>query len=164
VCWAPDASGFFYIVPGAPAAGAAADAPRVGKRVLYHALGRPAGEDRLIQAFGAEARWVYCMTSADGRYALFVAEEGVESEFVALALGDRRPPEVTATPFPLLAGQHAFPDQQVAGFQQYLTTFEALYEIDFLPGVRRKRAGRTQRTFSTGNFHRTDCSGSSRVH
>jgi prolyl oligopeptidase len=108
VCWAPDAGGFFYIVPGAPPPGAPADAARLGKRVLYHRLGRPLGEDRLIKAFGAEARWVYCMTSADGRYALFVAEEGSESEFVALALGDPRRPDVAAAPFALLAGQHAF--------------------------------------------------------
>jgi prolyl oligopeptidase len=106
VCWTPDASGFYYIVPGAAAAGAAADAPRSGKRVLYHLLGRPVGEDRLIHAFDAEARWVYCMTSGDGRYALLVAEKGVESEFVALELGDRRA-GATST-FPLLAGQHAF--------------------------------------------------------
>jgi prolyl oligopeptidase len=108
VCWAPDAGGFFYIVPGPRPPGAAADAPRLGKRVLYHPLGRPAGEDRLIQAFGAEARWVYCMTSPDGRYALFVAEEGSESELVALALGDPRRPDIAAVPFALLAGRHAF--------------------------------------------------------
>src|SRR5262249_53069248 len=79
VCWTEDGRGFFYVrqAPRVPES-----SPRPPTQVAYHFLGRPRGEDRLVVEW-KEAAWVYCMLGEGGRYALFVAEKGTESEIFA---------------------------------------------------------------------------------
>jgi prolyl oligopeptidase len=107
VCWTRDARGFFYVRPPA-SADASGTAARIEKEVRYHALGDPQARDRLVHEWPQGARWVYCMASEDGRWALLVAEQGTESELWAIALGDPRHPDVAAPPTRLLPDFTAF--------------------------------------------------------
>jgi prolyl oligopeptidase len=99
VTWTRDARGFFYVRPSGEGA---------AKEVLYHVLGEPQAKDRLVHDWPRGARWVYCMMSDDGRWALLVAEQGTESELWSMPLGDPRRPDLTAAPVRLLAGAAAF--------------------------------------------------------
>jgi prolyl oligopeptidase len=101
MCWTRDGGGLFYVRP--PAVGS-----RIAKQVFYHVLGQPQARDRLLLEWTEHARWVYCMTSEDGRYALVVAEKGPESEMVVVGLGDPERPDVAAPPIRLLGGRSAF--------------------------------------------------------
>ncbi len=103
--WLPDARGFFYVRP----ATSAPEGARSGKQIVMHRLGRPASEDVVVHVFpGAAARWAYCMTSANGRWALFVAEKGSESELVVLELEGDRAAGPNSRRFTLLAGRGGF--------------------------------------------------------
>jgi prolyl oligopeptidase len=107
-CWTHDAAGFFYVHAPKPPPDDPAGGASLRKQVRYHVLGQSQAQDRLILDWKAEARWVYCMSSADGRYGLFVAEKGTESEIYALDLRDPRRPDVTARPMRLLDDRAAF--------------------------------------------------------
>ncbi|HKC23371.1 MAG TPA: prolyl oligopeptidase family serine peptidase, partial [Thermoanaerobaculia bacterium] len=107
VCWTRDARGFFYVRPPARA-GESGTAARIEKEVRYHALGQPQERDPLVHEWTQGARWVYCMASEDGRWALLVAEQGTESEIWTIGLGDPRHPHVDAPPTRLLADRKAF--------------------------------------------------------
>jgi prolyl oligopeptidase len=104
-CWTRDARGFFYVDRPASRPGESAGGARLEKRVRYHALGSPQSRDRLIREW-KDARWVYCMGSEDGRYAIAVAEKGTESEIYVADLGDPRRPDLAA-PWARLLGEPA---------------------------------------------------------
>jgi prolyl oligopeptidase len=108
VCWTHDGRGFFYIRPPARKLEDAAGSPRIEKQLFYHVLGQPQSQDRLIREWKENAKWVYCMLSEDGRYAIVVAEQGTESEMYAVDLGDRKRPDVTAPLIRLLGDSRAF--------------------------------------------------------
>ena len=108
VCWTRDGRGFFYIRPPEGKPGGSAVGPRIEKQILYHVLGQTQSRDRLIHEWDENARWVYCMSSEDGRYAIIVAEEGTESEMYTLALGDPKRPDVAAPLIRLLGDRRAF--------------------------------------------------------
>ena len=108
VCWTQDARGFFYVRAPAPRPGQAASSSRIEKQLFYHFLGRAQSEDRFIREWKDNSRWLYCMLSEDGRYAIFVVEQGTESEMHALDLRDPMRPEVTAPLVRLLAEHRAF--------------------------------------------------------
>jgi prolyl oligopeptidase len=118
--WTRDAAGFFYVRHSPAKPGGA----RAGRQILYHRVGAPATADPLIHEFpGEEARWAYTMTSEDGRYALFVAEKGSETELVAMDLGDPLHPDFNAPRFTLLGAQRAFHTPiDFAGDTLYLRT------------------------------------------
>jgi prolyl oligopeptidase len=107
VCWTRDGRGFFYVRPP-PSAGESGTAARIEKQVLYHALGQPQERDHLVHEWTQGARWVYCMASEDGRWALLVAEQGTESEIWTIGLGDPQHQHVDAPPTRLLANRKAF--------------------------------------------------------
>jgi prolyl oligopeptidase len=96
VCWTRDARGFFYVRPPAPKAEDAASGARIGKQLFYHLLGQPQARDRLIHEWKDNARWVYCMLSADGRRAIAVSEQGLENELYTMDLGDPKRPNIGA--------------------------------------------------------------------
>lgn len=107
VCWTKDGRGFFYVRRGPRQPQGSTSGSSTVKQVAYHVLGKPQTEDRLVVEW-KEARWVYCMLSEDGRYALFVAEEGTESEVYAMRLGDPQRPDITSAAFALLANRKGF--------------------------------------------------------
>jgi prolyl oligopeptidase len=123
VCWTRDGRGFFYVrlpprTPGESASGA-----RIEKQILYHSLGRPQSQDRPILDWKENARWAYCMTAGDGRYAILVAEEGPESDVVVLDLKNPGRPDLGAPPLRLLAGSKAFHTPvEIVGRTLYLRT------------------------------------------
>jgi prolyl oligopeptidase len=96
VCWTRDARGFFYVRPPARKPDDAASGARIEKQLLYHVLGQPQSRDRRIHEWKDNARWVYCMLSADGRRAIAVAELGLENELYTMDLRDPKRPDVTA--------------------------------------------------------------------
>ncbi len=123
VCWTRDGRGFFYVRQQERGPEGSAVGSRAGKQVFYHALGQPQSSDRLIRGWAKNARWVYCMLSEDGRYALVVAEEGIESEVYAIDLGDSRRPNLTAPPMRLLGDCRAFHTPvDIVGSTLYLRT------------------------------------------
>ncbi|HEX6533436.1 MAG TPA: prolyl oligopeptidase family serine peptidase [Gemmatimonadaceae bacterium] len=108
VCWTHDGRGFFYVRSPAPNAGNATTGSRIAKQLHHHALGQPASRDRLVHEWRDDARWVYCMTSEDGRYLLAVAEKGTASEMHVMELGDPERPDVAAPLVRLLGDSEAF--------------------------------------------------------
>ena len=119
VCWTRDGRGFFYVRRAEPQRAGGA---RGAAQVAYHLLGKPRSRDRRIVEW-KEARWVYCMTGEDGRYALFVNENGPESEVFAQDLGDPLRPRVDSPAFRLLAGRAGFHTPlEVVGGTLYLKT------------------------------------------
>ena len=106
VCWTRDGRGFFYIrrPPGKPRETAAGS--RIVKQVAYHLLGQPQSRDRLIHEWNCT--WAYCMLSADGRHAFFVAEKGLESELSTIDMGDPKKPDAAAPLVRLLGDRKAF--------------------------------------------------------
>ena len=122
VCWTQDGRGFFYIRRPAPKAGEPAGSSRLEKQLLYHLLGKPQSQDRLIHEW-KDARWVYCMKSEDGRYAIAGAEMGTENEVYIADLGDPMRPDVAAPWTRLLGGQKAFHTPiDIVGRTLYLRT------------------------------------------
>jgi prolyl oligopeptidase len=106
-CWTRDSRGFFY-AQSFKLEGAGANDARNGIRAYYHELGQLQTADRVIKEWDDRARWVYFMTSEDGRYALIAAEEGLASELFNIDLGDPLHPDVTAMPFQVLKGRVGF--------------------------------------------------------
>ncbi len=106
-CWTRDGRGFFYVrrVALGPRESAAGAHPE--KRVLYHLLGRPATRDRLVRSWSRDARWVYCMSSENGRWVLIVAEKGAQNEIRALDLRDPAEPDLAAQTVRLLPDRSA---------------------------------------------------------
>jgi prolyl oligopeptidase len=104
VCWTKDGRGFFYVRPGPRNPEKPGNGSRAATQVAYHVLGKPREQDRLVVEW-EEARWVYCMLGEDGRYALFVAEQGTRNEIYAQDLEDPQRPEVTNPAFELLANR-----------------------------------------------------------
>ena len=102
-CWTHDGRGFFYIRRPASESEAAAGAV-LEKQLLYHFLGQPPSRDLLIHEW-EDARWVYCMQSEDGRFAIAVAEKSTESEIYLADLGDPTRPD-PATPWIRILGDH----------------------------------------------------------
>lgn len=122
VCWTRDSRGFFYVRRAPPGGGEPADSPRLGKQLLYHVLGTPQSRDRLLHEW-KDARWVYCMRSEDGRYAIAAAEMGAENEVFVADLGDPIHPDLGAPWTRLLAGQKAFHTPiDIVGRTLYLRT------------------------------------------
>ncbi len=123
VCWTRDGRGFFYVGLPPRKPGESAGGARMEKRVFYHVLGRPQSQDRLILEWKENARWVYCMTGGDGRYAILVAEEGTESDVVVLDLENPGRPDLGARPVRLLGGSKAFSTPvEIVGKTLYLRT------------------------------------------
>jgi prolyl oligopeptidase len=108
VCWTQDGRGFFYVCPPALKPGDAAVGSRIEKQLFYHVLGQPQSRDRFIHEWKENSKWVYCMLSEGGRYAVVVAEQGTESEMYALDLRDPKQPDVTAPLVRLLGDHKAF--------------------------------------------------------
>jgi prolyl oligopeptidase len=106
--WTRDGQGFFYIRSRALETEKESGSPRMEKQVLYHLVGQLQRQDRLVHDWKENARWGYCMSSEDGRYALLVAEEGTETEIDVVALGDPRRPDLTAPVIRLLGGLRGF--------------------------------------------------------
>jgi prolyl oligopeptidase len=106
VCWTFDGDGFFYWRPRPPRPGEASTAARLEKRFLYHKLGTPQQQDRLIHEW-PDARYLYCMLSDDGRRAFLVEEKGAGSWMNVMDLRDPKAPDLSAPLVPLLAGQDA---------------------------------------------------------
>jgi prolyl oligopeptidase len=106
-CWTRDSRGFFYAQSFKLDASDAGSA-RAGVRGYYHELGQPQTSDRVIKEWDERARWVYFMTSEEGRYALAVAEEGTVSEVFNIDLGDPAHPDPGAMPVQLLRGTDGF--------------------------------------------------------
>jgi prolyl oligopeptidase len=104
-CWTFDGGGFFYIRP--PAAEPGAAATRVEKQLWYHRLGRAQSEDVLLRRWTDNYRWLYCMMSDDGRWALAVAERGAVSWMYVMDLGRSHAPNLAAPLVPLLADREA---------------------------------------------------------
>jgi len=92
VCWTNDNAGFFYFDRPAKAG--------LEKRLLYHRLGTPSNQDRLIHEW-EDARWLYAMMSDDGRRAIIVEEPSWMS---IIDLGSANKPDVSA-PFVTLLGK-----------------------------------------------------------
>ena len=105
-CWTFDGGGFFYLRTRAPQPGEEATTARLEKEAFYHVLGQPQEKDRLIHGW-QDARWLYCMFSDDGRWAIIVAERGSGSSMYAMNLGNPTEPDVTAPLVPLLADREA---------------------------------------------------------
>ena len=108
VCWTRDGRGFYYVRPPAPKPGDTASSSRIEKQLFYHVLGQPQSRDRFIHEWKENSRWVYCMLSEDGRYAIVVVEQGTESEVNAVDLGEANRPDVTAPLIRLLGDYKAF--------------------------------------------------------
>ena len=122
VCWTLDGRGFFYIRRPARKGGEPADGSRLEKQLLYHFLGKPQSQDRLIHEW-KDARWVYCMRSEDGRFAIAGAEMGTENEVYAADLGDPMRPDVAAPWMRLLGDRKGFHTPiDVVGRTLYLRT------------------------------------------
>ncbi|HKY30938.1 MAG TPA: prolyl oligopeptidase family serine peptidase [Candidatus Polarisedimenticolia bacterium] len=114
VCWLRDASGYLFVrrEPGG-----------TGKQLVHHRLGSGAAQDRVLRAWGEKARWVYGMTSEDGRYLLVVAEQGTSSEIVVSDLGKASAPDLSAPFLTLLPGAGSFHTPiDVVGSTLYLRT------------------------------------------
>jgi len=123
VCWTRDGRGFFYVRRAQPEESGGA---REAGEVAYHFLRSPRARDRRIVEW-KEARWIYCMTSEDGRYAFFVNENGPESEVFAQDLGDPLRPRLENRPFRVLAAHRAFhtPLEAVGNTLYLKTNFRA---------------------------------------
>lgn len=104
--WTFDGRGYFYVRPPASEPGAAPDAPRLEKQLLYHTVGEPQARDRPVRTW-TDARWLYSMMSDDGRYAIIVAERGSTSRMYIMDLVHPRSPDLSATVVPLLADREA---------------------------------------------------------
>ena len=105
-CWTFDGNGFFYWRPRPVAPGEDPTAARLQKQYLYHALGTPQEQDRLIHEW-TDARYLYCMLSDDGRRAFLVEEKGAGSRMNMMDLGAPKAPDLPAPLVPLLAGRDA---------------------------------------------------------
>src|SRR6185369_8410340 len=103
VCWTRDGRGFFSVRAPDPEPGNTGAGARVGKQVFYHVLGQDPSRDRLVHEWKDNARWVYCMLSADGRRAIVVAERGLDNELYMMDLGDPKRPD-TGAPLVRLLG------------------------------------------------------------
>ncbi len=105
-CWTFDGGGFFYMRPPPPLPGAGADAARMSKQLRYHVLGKPQSDDVLVHEW-SDARWLYTVTSDEGRYAIPVMERGASSRMHLIDLRDPLAPDLTAPLVPLLAESEA---------------------------------------------------------
>src|SRR5206468_3445722 len=145
ICWTEDGRGFFYVRPGPRNPAKSGSGSLAVTQVAYHVLGKPRAQDRLVVEW-KEARWVYCMLGEDGRYALFVAEKGTESEIYAQDLVDPRRPHVTTPAFELLASRKGFQTPiGIVGNTLYLrTNFQAPKECVIALDLR-EGAGATPR-------------------
>src|SRR5262245_41217076 len=125
VCWTKDGRGFFY-VRTAPSPGKPVGGSRGVTQVAHHVLGKPQSRDAVVVEF-PKARWVYCMLAETGRYALFVGEEGTQSEIYAQDLRDPDHPDVATPVFELLADRPGFQTPiGIVGHMLFLrTTFQA---------------------------------------
>jgi prolyl oligopeptidase len=106
-CWTRDSRGFFY-AQSFKLDAADAGSARAGVRAYYHVLGQAQTADRMVNEWDERARWVYFMTSEDGRYALAVAEEGTVSEVFSIDLGDPAHPDPGAMSARVLRGLNGF--------------------------------------------------------
>ena len=105
-CWTLDGRGFFYVYrPSAPA-GTPKGTAWLTKQIRYHWRGSPPEKDPVIHEW-PDARWLYSMSSDDGRRVIVVAEEGANSWMYVIDLGNPKHPEVTGSFAPLLAGVKA---------------------------------------------------------
>ena len=108
VCWTHDGRGFFYVRPPAAKPGDATAGSGIEKQLYYHVLGQAQKQDRLIHEWKENSRWVYCMSSEDGRYLIVVVEQGTESAVYVLKLGDPKRPDVSTPLTRLLGDSRAF--------------------------------------------------------
>jgi prolyl oligopeptidase len=106
-CWTFDGGGFFYMRPPAPRPGEAADAPRVEKQLYYHVLGQTQAQDRLLHEWKDNYRWLYCMLSDNGRWAIIVAERGASSWMYTVDLVNPAAPNLSAPLVSLLGRREA---------------------------------------------------------
>jgi len=103
VSWTFDGAGFFYAARPERAAEAETTDARMAKRLCYHVLGEGQESDRLIQEW-SDTRWLYVMSSDDGRWAIAVTEQGPASRMHILDLGDPAAPDVSGPLLRLLPG------------------------------------------------------------
>ena len=108
VTWTRDEGGFFYVTRRARTSGDRQNGSPVVWQALYHTLGKPPADDRLVHEWQANALWAYTMASEDFRYLLLVAEEGSASELHVIDLGDPDRPDVSAASVALLGGRGGF--------------------------------------------------------
>lgn len=106
-CWTFDGKGFFYVRPPAADASGTAGAASVEKQLWYHRLGRPQSSDTLLHRWPDNYRWLYCMLSDDGRWAIAVAQRGEASWMYAMDLGDPGSPNLAAPLVPILGEREA---------------------------------------------------------
>jgi prolyl oligopeptidase len=127
VSWTRDERGFFYVSSRSRTSSDVQNGAPLVRQVLYHTIGKPQAEDRLISEWQANARWAYTMASEDFRYIIIVAEEGPVSEIHAIDLGDPDRPDVSATPAKVLPGYSGFHTPiDIAGQTLFVRTdFEA---------------------------------------
>jgi prolyl oligopeptidase len=130
-CWTFDGGGFFYMRPRPPEPGEPAGASRVEKQLYYHIVGQPQSSDRLLHEWKDNFRWLYCMLSDDGRYALAVAQRGASAWMYAMDLRDPMAPDLSAPLVPLLGDREA--DQTPMG-----TVGSTLYVVTDLDAPRRR--------------------------
>jgi prolyl oligopeptidase len=122
-CWTHDGGGYFYMRPPAPKPGEAAGASRIEKQLFYHRLGQPQSKDRLLHEWKDNYRWLYTMSSDDGRRAIVVAQRGASDRVYAIDLGDPRAPDVSAPLVPLLEDREAaYTPMGTVGSTLYLVT------------------------------------------
>jgi len=107
VCWTYDSGGFFYMRPPAARPGESPGAPRIEKQLFYHSLGQPQARDRLLHEWKENYRWLYCMLSDDGRWAIIVAERGENARMYTMDLGRPSAPDLSAPLVPLLGDREA---------------------------------------------------------
>jgi prolyl oligopeptidase len=107
VCWTYDGEGFFYMRPPAPRPGDPAGAARIEKQLFYHTLGQPQARDRLLHEWKENYRWLYCMLSDDGRWAIIVAQRGENAWMYTMDLGSPTAPNLSAPLVPLLGDREA---------------------------------------------------------
>ena len=123
VCWTYDGRGYFYKSAPAPKPGDAPNASRIEKQLLYHVLGQPQRKDRLLHEWKDNYRWLYCMPSDDGRWAIVVAQRGARDFVYAIDLGDPGTPDVSAPLVPLLQDREAaYTPMGTVGTMLYLVT------------------------------------------
>lgn len=143
VTWTNDGQGFFYVRGAAREPGEQRKGLLPDKQVAYHLLGQSQAQDQLVVEL-TDARWVYCMVSEDGRYALFVAEKGSESEVYAMQLGEPKKPDLTRAVFQLNVDRRGFqtPVDIVSDTLFLRTTFqsprESIVALDLRDGSNAK--------------------------
>ena len=105
VCWTFDGGGYFYWRP-ASKSNDASTTPQLEKQLYYHILGESQDQDRLIHEW-KDDRWLYAMMSDDGRYVLFVTEQGSTSRMHMLDLRSPTSPDMSSPLLRLLGNVEA---------------------------------------------------------